>query len=295
MKNLKSNLNKLNPYIFVLPLIITILVFYLYPVISTIIMSFQNVVPGETEFIGLKNYEKLGNQHFFAAVKNSFIYTIITIAILIPFPLIIAVFLNSDNCPGKKYFRAAFFIPSLVSVVVTGIIIRLSFAASDKSIVNAMIGWIGIPPQSWTVEGPYHAMFLLVLIATWRWTGINIIYFLSGLQNIPKELYEAADIDGANGIQKFLVITLPMLKPIIIFVTTISIFGGFSMFEESYIIWQGNSPNNVGLTMVGYIYRKGFQSGDFGMGSAIGLVLLVIVLSISLIQLRFWGFYKKEK
>jgi arabinosaccharide transport system permease protein len=143
------------------------------------------------------------------------------------------------------------------------------------------------------MAGRVHAMFLLVIIALWRWTGINIIYFLSGLQTIPNELYEAADIDGANTLQKFKVITLPLLKPIIIFVTTISILGGFSMFEESYILWSGNSPNNIGLTMVGYVYRKGFQSGDLGMGSAVGLVLLLIIVVLSLGELSLWGFFKR--
>ncbi len=94
------------------------------------------------------------------------------------------------------------------------------------------------------------SMFLLVLVAVWRWLGVNIIYFMSGLQNIPEELYEAAQMDGAGTLQKFLKITLPLLKPTIIFVTTISVFGGFAMFEESYIFWQGNSPNNSGLTLL---------------------------------------------
>ena len=142
-------------------------------------------------------------------------------------------------------------------------------------------------------------MFLLVMMATWRWTGVNIIYFLSGLQNIPRELYEAASIDGASAWYKLFRVTIPLLKPTIIFVTTISVFGGFAMFEESYILWAGSSgggsPNNVGLTMVGYIYLKGFQGGAMGLGSAIGLILLLIVLAVSILQLNLFGFFKREE
>ncbi|MGL1892984.1 MAG: sugar ABC transporter permease [Spirochaetaceae bacterium] len=283
------------PYVFVAPFIFSFFIFYLYPLLSTIIMSFQNIVPGEVTFIGLENYSQLNDEHFFIAIKNSFIYTVLTIAVLIPIPIIFATILNSNNFAGSKIFRSIFFIPSLISVVVAGTVIRLLFASSDSAFINSILLKFNLEPQSWLMAGRYHAMFLLVITALWRWTGINIVYFMSGLQAIPHELYEAADIDGANIFQKFRIITLPLLKPIIIFVTTISILGGFSMFEESYILWGGNSPNNIGLTMVGYVYRKGFQSGDLGMGSAVGIVLLLIILIISIVQLVFWGFFKKEK
>lgn len=283
----------LTPYIFVAPFIISLFLFYIYPLISTVIMSFQEIVPGETEFIGFENYRKLHDEHFFIAIRNSFLYTLLTISVLIPLPVIFAATLNGKGFIGSRFFRSVFFIPSLVSVVVAGTIIRLLFASPDGAFINSLLSSFGLEPQNWLMAGRFHAMFLLVIIALWRWTGINIVYFLSGLQTIPEALYEAADIDGASIIQKFMVITLPLLKPILIFVTTISILGGFSMFEESYILWSGNSPNNIGLTMVGYIYRKGFQSGNLGLGSAVGLVLLLIILLVSLVQLFLWGFFKK--
>jgi len=292
-----TNFTKRNlvPYAFVAPFLISLLLFYLYPLISTVIMSFQDIVPGETKFIGLENYRKLNDEHFFIAIRNSFLYTALTIAVLIPIPVLFATALNDKKFIGSGFFRSVFFVPSLVSVVVAGTVIRLLFASSDGAFINSLISQFGLTPQKWLFAGRVHAMFLLVILALWRWTGINIIYFLSGLQTIPEELYEAADIDGANSMQKFLVITIPLLKPIIIFVTTISILGGFSMFEESYILWTGNSPNNIGLTMVGYIYRKGFQAGELGLGSAVGLVLLLIVMGLSLIQLFFWGFFKRSE
>jgi arabinosaccharide transport system permease protein len=287
------------PYLFVLPFIVSFLAFYLYPLVSTVIMSFQEIIPGQTHFIGLLNYQRLKNPFMYTAIWNSFRYTVLTIAVLIPIPILLAVMLNTPGNPGTTVFRAALFIPTLVSVVVAGTIIRLLFAGSPLAIVNSLLIPFGVKPMDWLVGNSRSAMFLLVMMATWRWTGVNIIYFLSGLQNIPRELYEAASIDGASAWYKLFRVTLPLLKPTIIFVTTISVFGGFAMFEESYILWSGNSgggsPNNVGLTMVGYIYLKGFQGGAMGLGSAIGLILLLIVLAVSILQLNLFGFFKREE
>lgn len=168
------------------------------------------------------------------------------------------------------------------------------FAYSPRAVINAVIVALGGRATDWVLGGAAQAMFLMVMIAVWRWTGVNIVYFLSGLQAIPTELYEAADMDGVNPFGRLFYITLPLLKPTIIFVTTISIFGGFAMFEESFIFWQGQSPNNVGLTMVGLIYKKGFQTGSMGLASAIGIVLMVVIFVVSVIALRSFGFFKKE-
>lgn len=282
------------PYIFVLPFIISVLLFYLYPIIGTIVMSFQDVVPGETRFIGVANYQKMFSEDFYKALGNSFKYTAFTILILIPLPVVLAVMLNTRRRKINAAYRAVFFLPSLVSVVVAGTIFRLMFAYSPRAVTNAIILVFGGKATDWVLGGAAQAMFLMVMLAVWRWTGVNIVYFLSGLQSIPTELYEAADIDGAHPLERLLYITLPLLKPTVIFVTTISIFGGFAMFEESYIFWQGQSPNNVGLTMVGLIYKKGFQTGSMGLASSIGIVLMAVIFIVSIIALRSFGFFKRE-
>lgn len=282
------------PYLFILPFAAAFLLFYLYPICTTILMSFQNVVPGETKFIGLANYLRIPGQDFFDALRVGFVYTFLTIAILVPLPIFFAVLLNSGARRLNAVHRAMFFLPSLVSVVVAGTIFRLMFASTEKAVINGTLKALGISPVDWLMGGADQAMFLMVLLAVWRWLGVNIIYFLSGLQSIPEELYEAAALDGAGPVQKFFRVTLPLLKPTVLFVTTISIFGGFAMFEESYIFWQGNSPNNVGLTMVGLLFKNGFQKGDLGMASTYGLVLMLIVFAISIVQLKFFGFFKKE-
>jgi arabinosaccharide transport system permease protein len=257
-------------------------------------MSFQSIQGfNDVEFIGLKNYKNLNNQHYFAALRVSFTYTILTIAILIPLPLILATLLNSKFLKGKNFFRSALFLPALTSVIVAGMFFRYAFAEQSTALANQVIGIFGIKPLTWLqTSGP--GMFALVILCVWRWLGVNIIYFLSGLQSIPEELYEAAEIDGANALQKFSKITIPSLKPVIIYVVTISVYGGFAMFAESFAYWTYRSPGDIGLTLVGYIYSAAFNSADFGLASAVGVTLLLLIMTVNLIQLMLFGFFKKE-
>lgn len=285
---------KVAPYVFVLPFIISFLLFFLYPVFSTILMSFQSILPGEVTFVGLENYKNLIGREFKRALSTNIIYTILTLAILIPLPMILAIILNSKLMVAKNIFRSTLFIPALTSVVVAGIIFRLIFGELEGSVMNQFIGLFGFEPINWLIKRE-TGMFALVLLATWRWSGINLLYFLSGLQSIPQEIYESAEIDGATPVKKFFYITIPMLKPITIYVLTISIFGGMSMFVESYMLWNGNnSPNDIGLTIVGYLYRKGLEQFELGFGSAVGMALLGITLIVNLIQLKFFGFFRRE-
>ena len=133
-------------------------------------------------------------------------------------------------------------------------------------------------------------------MASWRWTGVNILYFLAGLQAIPNDYYEAASLDGASAWQKFWHVTVPQMKPTIVFVITISVYGGLAMFLESFMLWNGNnSPQSIGLTIVGYLYRQGIEKNDLGYASAVGVVLLIIVLAINIPQLIATGTFKKEE
>ena len=287
------NSPKFVPYVFVSPFIIAFLLFYLYPMISTIIMSFQEIGFGESTYIGLENYERLLNKHYISALMTSTSYTFWTILILIPLPLVLAVLLNSKNTKFKNFFRSSLFMPALTSVIVAGMFYRYSFGENPAALANSFIGFFGIEPLTW-LQKSTPGMIALVVLCTWRWLGVNIIYFLSGLQGIPDEIYEAADIDGANKWNKFLHITVPNLKPVIIYVLTISVFGGYKMFAESYAYWQTATPGDIGMTIVSYIYQTGFNNFDMGFASAIGITLLLIVLIINLIQLKFFGLFKKE-
>ena len=276
---------KAAPYLFILPFMLSFLIFFLYPVISIVQMSFQSVLPGMVEYIGAENYKNLLNPTFFKAVNNSLAYTLITLAVLIPVPMVLACMINSRKMVGKTFFKSALFVPTLTSVVVAGIIFRLLFAESDGALMNQIIGVFGKSPVKWLRNGNTGFM-VLIFLAFWRWVGINLLYFLSGLQSIPEEIYESADLDGVNTWQKFRYITVPMLRPITTYVLTISIYGGLAMFTESYMLWAGNSsPNDMGLTIVGYLYRAGWEQNNMGFGSSIGVFLLVVTLAFNAVQM----------
>ena len=285
---------KIAPYVFLLPFIVSFLLFFAYSIVTTIVMSFQRVAAGTATFIGLANYKTLNNPIFFKSIKNSFFYAIVTCIIMIPMPMVLATMLNSKAMRLKSMFRSLLFIPALVSVVVAGIVFRLMFGELPGSFMNRVIGAFGAEPIVW-LRPPTTVWLILFLLCIWRWTGVNMMYFLSGLQQIPDELYESADIDGANSIQKFFNITLPLLKPTSVYVLTISIYAGLAMFTEPYILFNGNgSPNNVAITIVGFLYRMGFEQGHLGLGSAIGVFLLVIVLTVNVIQLAINGTFSKK-
>ncbi|MNN01443.1 L-arabinose transport system permease protein AraP [compost metagenome] len=168
------------------------------------------------------------------------------------------------------------------------------FGEMEGSMINSILGLFGIDPVKF-LKGQVTGYIALVALATWRWTGVNMLYFLSGLKNIPDDYYEAASIDGASRFQKFTKITMPLLKPTTVYVLTISIYAGLAMFIESMMLWNGNnSPKNIGLTIVGYLYRQGIEKNNLGYAAAVGIVLLAITMIINLTQLAFSGMFKKE-
>lgn len=285
---------KLAPYIFVFPFVISFFVFFLYPTISTFIMSFQKIEGfNNVTFIGLNNYKRLGNEHFYNALKSSTIYMLCMVAIMIPVPIVLATLLNSPKLKAKNFFRSALFVPALTSVIIAGIAFRLLFSELDTGFFNKILISFGGNVVNWKM-GYWTGMLMMVTLASWRQLGVNIIYCLSALQNVPAELYESADIDGANNFQMFTNITLPQVKPILIYILTITILEGYRMFTEGYVFWNESNPGDIGLTIVRYIYQQAFQRNDLGMGSAIGVVLMVIVLGINIIQLKSFGLFEKE-
>ncbi len=284
---------KVAPYVFVLPFVLTFLIFFAYPVGSTFVMSFQKVAAENTAFVGLKNYKTLLNPIFYKALKNSALYMVLSCAIMIPVPMVLAAMLNNKNMRCKGFFRSAMFVPALTSVVVAGVVFRMMFGELDGSFANQVISLFGKDPIIW-LRKPVTVWIVFLLLCMWRWTGVNMMYYLSGLQQIPGDLYESADIDGATGWQKMRYITLPLLKPTTVYVLTISIFAGMAMFSESFLLFNGSTnPNNVGTTVVVYLYRMGIEQNNYGLASAIGVILLIIVMIINVIQLAINGTFKK--
>ncbi len=289
---------KLAPYIFILPFLVTLMVFWAIPIVRSFIMSTQSITYGSAENVGLANYQRLWrDQVFWTALWNSVRYMVLTLVLLIPIPMVLAVIVNSKIGSDriKGIFKSSMFVPVLTSVVVAGLVFRLVFAESNAAIANQVLGWFGLDPVRWLRED-IPGLIVLLALALWRWTGVNMMYFLAGLQSIPEDYYEAAALDGASAWKQFWHITVPNLKPTIVYVTTISVYGGLAMFLESFMLYGGNaSPNNQGLTIVGYLYRKGISENDIGFASAVGVILIVIVMAINLTQLTATGTFKKEQ
>ena len=287
---------KVAPFVFVLPFILSFLIFWIYPLGSSITMSFQKIGAVNTEWIGTANYAKLLKDNVFhTAIFNSAKYMLFTLLLLIPFPLLFAVLMDSRLVRAKGVWKAILYMPALTSVVISGTLFRLMFTEYPTGQMNQITQMLGLGTYKWLKMG-WSGMLALLIVACWRWTGVNMLYFLSGLRSIDTSLYEAAEIDGASGWQKFRYVTLPLLKPTTVYVLTISIYAGLAMFLESYMLWAGNnSPNNIGLTIVGYLYKRGIEKNDMGYACAVGVVLLVIALAINIVQLIVNGTFKKEE
>ena len=260
---------KVAPYVFVIPFVISLLVFWLYPLISGIVMSFQDISFGGSQWVGLKHYQKLASDKFFkTAVFNSVEYMLLTLLLLIPIPMMLAVLMESRLTKAKGVWKVIMYIPALTSVVISGMLFRLMFSEGDNGQMNQLMHLLGNASIPWLKEKT-TGWIALLLLCMWRWTGVNMLYFISGLKSIDTSLYESADIDGANAKQKFWYLTLPLLKPTTIYVITISVYAGLSMFLESFMLWNGNSsPKNIGLTIVGYLYKRGIEKNDMAKTAA---------------------------
>ncbi len=286
---------KVAPFVFVLPFILSLLIFWAYPLVSGILMSFQDISFGGSEWVGLKHYQKLAGDKFFRiAVTNSVEYMFLTLVLMIPIPMVLAVLLDSRLVKAKGVWKVIMYIPALTSVVISGMLFRMMFSEAAGSQMNQLMTFLGKTPIAW-LKTKWTAWIALLLLCMWRWTGVNMLYFVSGLKAIDNSIYESADIDGANAKQKFWYLTLPLIKPTTIYVVTISVYAGLSMFLESFMLWNGNSsPQNIGLTIVGYLYKRGIEKNDLGYACAVGMVLMIIALAINVVQLVLTGTFKKE-
>ncbi|AYY14074.1 sugar ABC transporter permease [Actinobacteria bacterium YIM 96077] len=280
--------------VFLLPFLALFVVFRVYAVGYAVVLSFQDIEGiGVSEWAGLDNYRRLlTDSTFLTALQNTALYTVGTLLILIPLPFVLAAVLRSKLVARQAMFRSAFFLPVLTSLVVVGVVFSLLLATNG--LLNSFLGLFGVPEQGW-LETRHLAVPAMIIMATWRWTGINIIYFTTGLSNIPNELYESASVDGAGPVRKFWHLSVPLSKPIILFVTVLTLFGGFQLFVEPLILWgTGGGPGQGGLSIVVHLYRTAFTSFQLGYASAIGVVLALIIMALSIVVLKLFGFFKKD-
>ena len=271
------------PWLFIAPALIFILCFSIYPLIETIYLSFMTTKRGDIVFAGLQNFKRLlSDQYFYTSLKNSLIYLIIQVPIMTLLAILLAMALHNGITKLKGLFRTIYFIPFIVESVAYSLIFVLLF--QERGVINFLLSIMNISPVMWLTQ-TWPARILIMLIMTWRWTGYNMIIILAGLQGIPNDYYEAATIDGANAFHKFVNITVPMLKPVILFSTILSTIGTLNLFTEPYLLTNGG-PNNSTISLGLYIYRQAFQSINLTYAATISVAILVIVGVLSRLQMK---------
>jgi ABC-type sugar transport system permease subunit len=288
---------RMAPYLFISPFFIGYAIFFLYPVLWALYLSFfqQVGIGSEPKFVGFSNYLNLfSDSTFRKALVNTTYYAAGSIFVITPVALILGVTLFMRHLRGREFFRLFFFSPNITSGVVVGIIFALVFSAEYGLINNYLLKPVGLPAIRWLQE-PQWVMPAIIILGLWRYTGINALYFMAGLQNISEEIREAAMIDGANRWQVFRYVTLPLLRPVLIFVLTFAIIGSYNLFAEpSILVGAQGGPNNAGLFMTMYLYLTGFRFMKFSYAAAIGYALAIIILLLTLIQLRVLNVFKED-
>ncbi len=273
------------PYLLVSPYIIHFILFVAFPVIFSIVLTFHkwNII-APMEYTGLSNYIRLfQDEVFLKSLGNTLIFLVIHIPLQIIVALFLAHILN-QNIKFRGFFRAAFFLPVIVSGVVVTILWQQLYGF-DTGLLNRLLVSVGLNKIGWLTD-PNIAMPSIALMATWKNVGLYIVLFLVGLQTVPMQYYEAADIEGANKWQKFFRITLPMINPTIFMVVILSTIGGFSLFIEPYIM-TGGGPLNSTISAVLYIYKQGFFYYHMGYSATLGLFFALIILLVVVIQKKF--------
>lgn len=272
------------PYFFLAPMLVLFAVFMIYPIIDSLILSFQDFTEGNYVFCGLQNYITMFHDPvFWKSLKNTFIYLAVQVPVMVVLSLLLGVLVEQAFLKFRSGFRMSIFLPSVTALVAYAIVFKLLFN-TDFGLVNHALTALGFDGVDWlnTVWGARSAIIIGI---TWRWTGYNTIIMIAGLKNIPMELYESAEIDGASFFQKFVYITVPMVKSIIVFVSITSTIGTLQLFDESFILTNGG-PNNATITIGHYLYNTGFSYYKFGYAAAISYALVVIIGVLSFVQFR---------
>jgi ABC-type sugar transport system permease subunit len=285
---------KLAPYIFISPFVILFAVFGAYPILKSLSLSlYATNGPKDAIFVGLANYQFLmGDPDFLTAVRNTAIYAFFSVFLQLPIALGLAMLLSSKWVAGREFWRLAFFSPNLLGQVFVGVLFAILYQP-QFGLVNRGLNWMSrgaVALDTKWLNDPDLVMPALVATSIWMYAGFNMVYFLAALQSVDKDLYEAAEVDGANAWQQFLNVTVPGIKPVITFVVVTATLGSFQLFELPYILLgNGPGPKQAGLTIVMYLYDRGFVTGDLGYASAVGWTLALGVLIISMIQVRLTG------
>jgi ABC-type sugar transport system permease subunit len=275
------------PYVFVSPFYLIFLAFGLLPIIFSLGVSlydWRGITPGA--FVGLANYQVLlHDPAFYTALRNTIFVWLGSVPLMILLALIFAVLLNSQRVRFRGFFRTVYFLPVVTSLVITGLVFKFLFNPSF-GLVNRLLEPLGIAPGNMLAD-PIWMKPVLILALLWRWTGNDMVIMLAGLQSIPGDLYEAARVDGASAPQMFWHITVPLMRPVILFDAIISTIGTFNLFAEPFVLFgQNGGPGQAGMVTGTLLYQNAFVYFKFGYGAALAWVLALIIFVLSMLQLK---------
>ncbi|AOS64666.1 carbohydrate ABC transporter permease [Actinoalloteichus hymeniacidonis] len=280
---------RLAPYVFVSPFFLLYGLFFVVPILVGLYLSGTEWAGlGAPQWVGLRNYQDLlADRSFWTAVGNTGIYVVFTMCVVVPVALLIAQALNARGLRGRDMFRLAYFMPVVISPIVITLVFGLFFER-EFGIVNGVLrATFGFGGIDWLGD-PLWAKVSVALLVIWRWTGYLTIFFLAGLQNVPRELYEAAAIDGAGPVRRFVDVTLPSLRPVTAFIGVTVLVNSAQIFEEPFLLTQGG-PGESTLSVAMFIYRAGFQRQQLGYAAAAGVLLFAVVLVLGLLANRAFG------
>lgn len=293
----KSRRNLTYGLIFSSPAILGFMIFIFGPMVVSLILSMTNYSPTGNilKFVGVDNYVALfsgKDPFFYKSFGVTLYYIILSVPSIIIFSLLLAMLLNSE-IKGRALFRTIFYLPSIVPIVASAMVWMWLFNP-DMGLINSILKALGLPTSMWLFS-ENAVIPTIVLMSVWS-SGGTMVIFLAGLQEIPRQYYEAMDIDGGNAVLKFFNITLPLLSPTIFFNTIIGIINGFQIFSQAYILTEGG-PNNASLFYAYYLWREAFRFSKMGYACAIAWVQFVVILILTIIVFRtsdLWVFYEGE-
>ncbi|NOU78235.1 ABC transporter permease subunit [Paenibacillus sp. LMG 31459] len=279
--------SRFTAYTFISPFFILFSIFGLYPIFFTFYLSFFKWdALGPMKYVGFKNYDLItSDPTFWISFSNTLIMGLMGTVPQVFLALLLAVLLHSGMTRFKKTFRILYFMPNITSIVAVTLVFSTLFG--NNGMINWLLGGIGVESMAFN-SGWWGVKIAISTMVMWRWTGYNAILFLSGLQSIPMDLYESARIDGANRRQQLFSITLPLLKPFIIFVTLQSTIGALQLFTEPYVFLGQSgtgSTRQEGITMVTYLYSEAFRNGFFGTAAATAVLLFLVTILFSVLNM----------
>lgn len=281
----------ITPYLFILPGLLFFAVFMIYPFVEAFRISLYNwkIMPGAVSpFVGLANYQRaFQDEVFWIALRNTVLYALVTVPGQMILAMLVAVLL--DALPrGRVIYRTLYYLPVITSWVVVSLLFKYLFDASEAGIINYFLMHILhviSDPIPWLRE-PGPALIAIMTLGIWKGIGWSMVIFLAALQTIPSELHEAAAIDGANAAQRFFRITMPLMRPTIVFVLVMLVIGGFNVFISIYLM-TGGGPLHRTETILTYMYNEAFNFLEFGYGTALSYILAIIIFVISFLQIKF--------